>query len=162
MQHDVRAIANFVLDRADQIDRRVTNVHVNKVLYFLYVWYLLSLGRPLVSAKIEAWDYGPVFREVYQEFKAYGRNPINGRARCLNLETGVFEECVAKLSDEEVEFLVPLIDQYLRRDAFDLVELTHKTGTPWDVVYNHKGRSNPGMRITDDLIVDFYARQTRQ
>lgn len=162
MTHDIRALANVVLDRADALGVGVSNIHINKALYFLYVWVLLKSGSSLTNAKIEAWDYGPVFREIYQEFKKFGRNSISGRAQKFDASSGLFETPRADLSTEEKEFLFPLIDHYLRRDPFDLVELTHKKGTPWYSVYHHNGRSNPGMRISDDLIFDYYSRQTRQ
>lgn len=162
MAYDVRALANLVLDRADQCGREVSNVHINKTLYFLHVWYLLRECAPLTGAKIEAWDYGPVFREVYQQFKGFGKNPIKARALCIDFSSGERKTCTADFSPRDIDFLLPLIDHYLDQKPFDLVELTHKKGTPWDLVYNHGGRSNPGMRISDDMIVDYYSHQTRQ
>lgn len=162
MTYDVRTLANLVLDRGDAIGKPVSNVHVNKVLYFLYVWFLLGKQRPLTSAKIEAWDYGPVFREVWQSFKAFGKEPITSRATKFDLETGQRLECREEVLPQDLEFLIPLIDKYLGYQPFDLVELTHLPNTPWDRVYNHGGKSNPGMRITDSLIQEYYARQSKQ
>jgi uncharacterized phage-associated protein len=162
MTYDVRSLANHVLDRGDAIKREVTNIHINKVLYFAYVWFLLGRNEPLTHAKIEAWDYGPVFREVWQSFKGFGSNPISARAKRLDLDSGEMRVCNDEILQEDRELLDPLIDKYLQYKPFDLVELTHLPGTPWDVVYNHKGRSNPGMRITDEQILEYYARQRRQ
>jgi len=42
MPHDVRSIANFVLEVADKQKVQVTNMALNKIVYFLYVDYLLK------------------------------------------------------------------------------------------------------------------------
>lgn len=162
MGYDIRALANFVLDRADELGRPITNVHINKVLFFCHVWFLVSSKKKLTNAKIEAWDYGPVFREVYQSFKQSGALPIRHRAKCLDLQSGEFVICESAISADDREFLIRLIDSYTARKPFDLVELTHEKGTPWDKVYHHDGRSNPGMTISDDLIVDYYSSATKQ
>ena len=47
---DVRAIANLVLDRADEQNLAVTNMALNKVVYFVHCDYLLERGEPLVGA----------------------------------------------------------------------------------------------------------------
>lgn len=69
MSRDVRSIANFVLDLAEVQGVGVSNLSINKIVYFLHANFLAKFDEPLVSAKIEAWDYGPVFRELYREFK---------------------------------------------------------------------------------------------
>src|SRR5688500_4115918 len=85
--HDVREVANFVLDLAEEKGIALSNMAINKIVYFVHVDYLLAFSQPLVSAKIEAWDHGPVFRELYAEFKAFGDNSISGRAMRLDRQT---------------------------------------------------------------------------
>lgn len=87
MPHDVRAVANAVLELAEANGRGVTNLALNKIIYFLHAGYLHERGVPLVSAKIEAWDHGPVFREIYHQFKKFGRDPVEGRATRLDPTT---------------------------------------------------------------------------
>ena len=78
---DVRAVANLVLDVAQSRDIDVTNMALNKIVFFVHSDYLVENGRPLVGAKIEAWKHGPVFREIYHEFKDWDDLPIRGRAK---------------------------------------------------------------------------------
>lgn len=161
MPYDVRAVANFVLDVADEKDERLTNITINKIVFFLHAWYLARTGVPLVSAKVEAWDYGPVFRELYAEFKHLGRRPIDMRACRRNPLTAEREECVEPIDERDLEFLRSLLDRYVGMSASKLVELSHVRGGPWDQVYNHEGVSNPGMQISDEVIRDYFRRQTR-
>ena len=71
MTIDARAIANFVLGEANRHDIPITNMAINKLVYFLHAEYLLRFDKPLISSKIEAWEHGPVIREVYNSFKTY-------------------------------------------------------------------------------------------
>lgn len=161
MPYDVRAIANFALDFAEGKSTNLTNITINKIVFFLHAWYLAKTGKPLVSAKVEAWDYGPVFRELYSEFKHLGKRPIEVRACRRNPVTAQREECVEPIKDSDLEFLRPLLDRYIRMSASKLVELSHVPGGPWDQVYNHDGISNPGMQISDELIRGYFGKQTR-
>jgi uncharacterized phage-associated protein len=161
MAYDVRAVANLVLDLAEHLGVDVTNITINKIIFFLHGWYLTKTGEPLVSAKIEAWDYGPVFRELYVEFKQFGSKPISTRAMRRNPSTAEKETCVGNFTEHDLGFLRPLIEKYVVLSAGKLVELSHVRGGPWDQVYNHPGESNPGMRISDELIRQYFRAQTR-
>lgn len=161
MPYDVREIANFVLDFADQRGKGLSNIDINKIVYFLHGWYLAKHNEPLVSAKIEAWNYGPVFRELYSEFKNHGSDIISSRARRRSPITANLEYCTPALSEFDTNFLVPLIENYIRLSTFKLVELSHASGGPWDLVYNYEADSNPGMRISDEQISAYFKEQTR-
>ena len=68
-------VANaFILRHGSDID--ITNLVLNKLVYFAQVESLRETGKPLFEDKIEAWPYGPVERNVYFTFQKYGRNRI--------------------------------------------------------------------------------------
>jgi uncharacterized phage-associated protein len=159
--YDVRAIANFVLDLAQQDGREVSNLVVNKVVYFLHAHYLVQFGEPLVSAKVEAWDFGPVFRELYKEFKKFEKGPIKKRAQRLSANTGEPEICEYKFSHEDGEFLASLTKRYVQLSPTALVALSHEKGGPWDQVWNHDSAANASMCITDEIIKAWYAQAAR-
>jgi len=161
MPYDVRAIANLVLQTAERSNITVTNITINKIVYFLHAWYLAKTGNPLVSAKIEAWDYGPVFRELYTQFRPLGAKKILARATRRNPLTAQEEECPAEIDAADLAFLEPLLNRYLRMSPSSLVGLSHTPDGPWDQVYNHSGESNPGMRISDEIIRRYFECQTR-
>ncbi|WP_441238876.1 Panacea domain-containing protein [Bradyrhizobium sp. 930_D9_N1_4] len=161
MAYDVRSISNFVLDVADVEGRPVSNLSINKIVYFLHSNYLVEFGKPLVSAKIEAWEYGPVFRELYREFKKYGERAISGRAQRISVETGNSETCNCELSELEQSFLEPMIRRYVRFSASTLVSMSHVPGGPWDQIWNHGTVTQPSMRISDDLILAWHKAAAR-
>src|SRR5258705_3438157 len=123
MSYDVRAIANFVLDLADERGRAVSNLSINKIVYFLHANYLARFDRPLVPAKIDAWNYGPVLRELYREFKKFDDRPISGRAYRISPETGTKELCQCNLPEEERKFLEELGREFVGFKTSTLIGL---------------------------------------
>jgi uncharacterized phage-associated protein len=161
MSYDVREIANFVLDLADAEGGEVSNLSVNKIVFFLHAYFLVHFGRPLVTAKVEAWEYGPVFRELYREFKVFGDRPISKRASRMSAETGELETCQYKLSQDERSFLETMAERYVRLSAGTLVSMSHERGGPWDQVWNHAKSVNASMSISNDIIKGWYAKAAR-
>jgi len=158
---DPRSIANFILDVASEKDIQVTNLALNKIAYFLHGIYLAKKGEPLIDAKIEAWQYGPVFREIYHEFKAFDRGPIKGRAQRIDLETGKKIDCEYHFSRDDIDFLYDAVSPYLRMNTGKLVELSHIYDGPWHKAWHHEERVNPGMEITNEAIADYFSQQVR-
>lgn len=156
--YDGRAIANFVLDHAERAGVAVTNLSLQKIVYFCHVWSLINLQRPLVKHSFEAWEYGPVLQYLYREFKGFGASAITSRARRLDPLAGGSEIVPYAFDQETRELLKEVVNFYVRLSASTLVELTHAEGGPWHTVWNHAGKVNPGMRIDNRDIADFYAR----
>ena len=159
MSADGRAIANFVLDVCEAEGRPVSNLALQKIVYFCHVWSLVKLGKPLVGQRFEAWQFGPVLQYVYREFKEFERDPINTRAKRMNPHTGMREVVEYSFEEDVEEFLRKVIKAYSRISPGNLVDLSHVAGGPWDLVWNHSGRVNPGMTIDNESIVKYYTAQ---
>ena len=156
--HDGRAIANYVLDLCDNSGRPITNLALQKIVYFCHVWSLIELYRPLIRHKFEAWEFGPVLPYLYREFREYNRTPITGRASRIDPADGS-RRVVSYSFDPETESLLSRITNfYSRLRAGDLVDLSHAEGGPWHSVWNHRGNVNPGMKISDSKIIEFYSK----
>ena len=157
MAFDGREVANFILDRCADSRREVTPLALQKIMYFCHGWALIKLRRPLVKHAFEAWEFGPVLPYLYRDFKSYEDRPITSRAFGLNLSTG--ERAVVKYSfDPDMQILLEgVVNFYSRLPASDLVRMSHLQGSPWYRVWNHAGKCNPGMRIDDSEIVQFYS-----
>ena len=152
MPYDVRTIANVALDRADELGIGVTNLSINKILYFVHGTFLAHFSTPLIRESVEAWEFGPVYREIYRQFRNFEKTAIRGRAKRLDLASGCMVTFDHRPSPEEYSSMRPVLDFYLRIPAWKLVELSHEPGSPWDQVWNHLSLSNPGMIIPDKLI----------
>ena len=157
--YDGREIANFILDFCDGRGRSITNLALQKVIYFCHVWSLIELDRPLIRHKFEAWEFGPVLPYLYRDFKNYDRSPIEGRASEIRNSSDGKRRIVPYILDPETtDRLEKIVEFYSRLRANDLVELSHVTGGPWHQVWFHKGVVNPGMKIDDKSITDFYSK----
>ena len=105
--YDPRAVANLLLDVAAEEGVAVSNLALQKLLYFAHGHFLIQTGHPLVSGAFEAWNNGPVHPAVYHAFKTSGREPILDRAVGRNVMTG--ETRVLALPD------TPDVRRHLRR-----------------------------------------------
>ncbi len=157
MTYDGRAVANYVLDFCAREQRPITNLSLQKLVFFCHAWCLARLRKPLVRHEFEAWDYGPVLQYLYRDFSKFGSSPITSRAVGIDPETGEravvqgeFEEDIKQLLDEVIGF-------YSRRSAGELVKLSHVPDGPWFKVWNHRSALNPGMRIKDADIEAYYS-----
>ena len=54
----------------------LSNMKLNKILYFAQGQCLLQTGEVLFNDTIEAWEHGPVVQVVYNEYKKYNDNSI--------------------------------------------------------------------------------------
>jgi len=159
--YDGRAVANYVLDFCASRDRHVTNLSLQKIIYFCHVWSLIELRKPLVRQSFEAWEYGPVLPYLYREFKKYDRSPIVGRSERIDPFTGGSRIVEFDFDSQTTLLLERIVDFYSRLPAGYLVDLSHAENGPWHSVWNHGGATNPGMKISNAEIEKFYERVMR-
>jgi uncharacterized phage-associated protein len=156
--HDARAIANYFIDRAGQRGVSLTVMTLLKALYFAHAWYLAKCDKPLIAQPFEAWQYGPVNRVVYDQFKGYGRRTIDKKAISFDPSLLKFTETRYKIDPDTSQFLDHLFDYYVQFHPFKLSDLTHEKGGPWDQVWREaEKRAVPGMVIPNDCIAAWFA-----
>ena len=90
----------------------ITNLKLQKVLYFAQVHYLTILNRPLFSDKIEAWEYGPVVPGVYRQYRSKGSNPIISEEDTSTLSDGDKKETEQIWRYVRREYSASKLDQY--------------------------------------------------
>lgn len=121
-------IANFFVDLANSdSDDCMTNLRVNKLIYFAQAWSLVRRDMPLFSEEIQAWTYGPVVPSVYHAFKDYGRERIQ------NVH-GEYSPDI--FSSEELELLIDIAQYYGKFTSPALVDITHSDNSPWQKVFS--------------------------
>jgi uncharacterized phage-associated protein len=155
MAFDPRGIANLMLDEADRSGYRLTNLALQKLLYFAHAIFLIEQKCTLVSGYFEAWEYGPVHPATYQAFKQAGAEPINFRAQRLDVATGVRTE-IAPPGDLQVkQHVARIMQSYGRMTPGRLVDISHAKGAPWEFTVNKERTSLAfGLRISDNVICE--------
>lgn len=153
--YDPRAIANLMLDEAERRGLKITNLALQKLLYFAHGIHLSRTKQPLVSGYFEAWQYGPVHPAVYRAFKPSGSAPIVDRAVGKDPLTGKTHDLPRPSDMEVIDLVSDVMRSYGHLPPGRLVELSHAKDSPWSVVVD-KARTDVafGMRIPDNLIVD--------
>lgn len=155
MDLDPRSVANLILEEAARRNSRITNLSLQKILYFVHGRFLVEGRGALVAGSFEAWQYGPVSLPVYEALKEFGASPITGRARRRHLITKK-EEVVPVPDDPEVrERIIDYAAPFFRMSPGRLVELSHADNSPWDrITKGPDGERTFGLRITNKSIED--------
>ena len=151
--YSVRGLANWILDYSQAKGFTQTNMSINKLVFFAIEHVLGKRRRLLTKAKIEAWNHGPVIRELYQDFKKHGDEPITSRAETFKIETGKRERATISLAPQDEEDIVEALDGILELPSCILREISHASGAAWDRVWRYEGYANPGMEIKPELII---------
>jgi uncharacterized phage-associated protein len=157
--YDARAVSNFFLRRASDSGAALTVMTLLKVLYFAHAWHLAKTGNPLIAQPFEAWQYGPVNRVVYEQYKGYGRTPIDKPAVSFDPTSMEFKPTEAQFDVSTRHLLENVFDYYARFDPFKLSDLTHEEGGPWHTIWTEaQKRAVPGMVIPNQLILSWFQK----
>lgn len=114
-------IAKYLITLADpEEEDLITNLKLQKLLYYAQGFHLALFGKPLFSEKIEAWQYGPVVPEVYRFYKQYEPNPLP-QPDDFNIE---------QYDRETQELLDEVYEVYGQYTAPTLMRFTHQE-LPW-------------------------------
>jgi uncharacterized phage-associated protein len=144
MPFPATAIANELLDRAEESRAGLTQINIQKLVYFAHGWHLAWRGEPLILDSIEAWQYGPVVRNLYNQFKRFGSDKITDKAVEFLFDASgravMAPSCLDETpSGKYARNVVGAIwNQYGQLKPFQLVELTHVPGSPWEKAWKAK------------------------
>lgn len=128
-KHSAMDFAKHIITLCTNMGNSISDLKLQKVLYYIQLAFILNLKEYAFSDEMEAWPYGPVVRSVYDAYSSYGSTKI-----CLQYENeDVF-------SDREKNIIHSVLYNCINKNAWDLVEMSHVTGGPWDKIYqNGKG-----------------------
>lgn len=135
-------IAEYIIGYSKQRNYSISNLKLQKILYFLQAQFLVSFNTPCFVETIEAWDLGPVVRNVYNKYRRYGS--ANIYLGSLNLEN--------IMSDRESQNIRLIIDRCSNYSANKLVDITHNQA-PWKKAY-YRGNKI----IYNEDIQDYFRR----
>lgn len=154
-------VADFVIDLAKKDGKYVTNLQLQKILFFLQGYSLATFGEPLMNGDFSKWKYGPVQKNVYQSFRSYGSSPIVAGALDAYYDNG---KLVLKrfpmidqnsLGNEEVFQKIKIFtNKLLNKSAWQLVNMTHNHPS-WKNNYN-KIMQRCAADYNKDEILDCY------
>lgn len=137
---------------------RLTQMQLQKLVYLAHGWNTAINWESLVSDPVEAWDYGPVYRDLYDHAKFFGREPIARQITPDDSEAARFfgdgkrkaAPYSAALSPRERSVIQHVWSRYGSLPASRLVQLTHTPDTPWYETYFNQGKS----RVIDQRLIE--------
>jgi uncharacterized phage-associated protein len=102
---------------AADTEEGITNLKLQKLLYYAQGCFLAAFNKSLFDEEIEAWQHGPVVSEVYHHYKSYGSEHI--KLDCLECEF------YGKLNSQEKGLLANVQDIYGGYSAWKLRDMSH-------------------------------------
>ena len=112
------AAASYLVYESQLHGDPMTNLKLQKLLYYAQGWFLALYDRLLFAAPIRAWVRGPVVYEVWKTYSAYKWTPIEHKVRRPSL------------SDLAQHHLDEIIEVYGDHSAHTLERMTHSEA-PW-------------------------------
>ena len=131
-------IAKYIINKCTIDNRPITNLQLQKILYFLQREYLVNQKKCLFEDEIQAWQFGPVVPEVYYQYCGFGSGVITMKYDIM-------------LDENDVKIVNPIIEEKRTKNPWDLVSETHSYGKPWFIVF--KGGEGNKDNISKELIM---------
>lgn len=166
MTYQVSDIDRYIINYAYENEESITNLKLQKILYFLYGSYYAMTCEELFSDSFEAWAYGPVVRSSYINYSIFGAETIPPHNNYLNLlfdkEVGYNSELneqfyIKLFNDKTMDLINDTLDVLIKLPAMKLVEISHKEGGPWSKFYE---RGNKKL-IKKDYLLEYFASLNR-
>lgn len=139
-------IAKYFLSRTDEeIGDVMTNLKLQKLLYYAQGFHLAIFHRPLFPETIEAWIHGPVVPDIYYGYSQHGALPIPF--------SDDFDPML--LDDETRELLDEVYEVFGQFSAWKLRNMTHEEA-PWqstakrEVISHEKLQTFFATRVRDN------------
>jgi uncharacterized phage-associated protein len=134
-------VAKLIIAGQYENGRLVTNLSLQKLLFYCHAYHLAFTDLPLIDENFEAWTYGPVVPSVYKYYLGY--TPI---------DVEEFDaDNIQGLTTKNINIISLVLSKYGDFGAMQLVNMTQQE-LPWQEHYN----SNKKAIIPNDKIRDFY------
>jgi uncharacterized phage-associated protein len=142
-----RYLIHLASPENDEDADRLCHMRLQKLLYYVQGWHLGTYGIPLFEGHIEAWQHGPVVREVYPDFKSFGSDAISLSQGSQSLT----------LSEKDKRFIAGIFEHYKQFSATALRTKTHRE-KPW----MDSWKPNSHNEVSQSLMRDFFMPQSKK
>jgi uncharacterized phage-associated protein len=159
MAYSAKAVANAFLVAAKEQKVSISNMKLQKLLFFAHGIYLVTQKVPLIAEHPEAWQYGPVYVSVYHEFKNYGSEPIRSWATDVEFTDNGFVTTPTPYPNDApiAQIINSVLSTYGNESAIALSAISHVPGGPWE---RTRRESAGGMHaeIPDQYIEEYFRK----
>lgn len=117
--------AIYIVKKCIEDHHPISNLQLQKILYFIQREYLKTGKGPAFVDDFEAWQFGPVVPAVYYNYCGNGALPIS------------MEFNTPSIQSEDISNVRSIIEHLRNLDPWLLVEATHKPGGAWDQIFQN-------------------------
>tara|TARA_Y100001934_G_scaffold257990_1_gene327713 strand:+ start:469 stop:1077 length:609 start_codon:yes stop_codon:yes gene_type:complete len=137
-------VSAYILHLASRAGIPVSNLKLQKLVYYCQGFSLGVTGKPLFEEEIVAWDHGPVVDSLYHQYKQFGRNSIPAPTA---FDEDVFDEI-------QKELISDVVNTFGHKGAWTLREMTHKEAA-W-LGHSPDGMSGDSTVISKEELASFF------
>ncbi|MBI5597639.1 MAG: DUF4065 domain-containing protein [Elusimicrobia bacterium] len=147
-----KEVTKLFMSWANRDGDLITNLKMQKLLYYAQAWHLVNYNKPLFPDPIQAWDLGPVIPSVYRDLREF-------RAGAIAYKSKGDEE--KHFTREQLSYLKEFYAMFIKFSAHELVNMSHSE-TPW--MKAHTQGANMEIRTSDmkTFYLDLYRRRKHQ
>ena len=138
-------VAAYLIRLSNQIGEPLTNMKLQKLLYYAFAWYAVEKKEPLFREEIMAWKYGPVVISVYKAYEKFGADIIK---EAVDGNPDILDKFTKSLVDD-------VFSVYGNKTAIELMNLTHSEA-PWRDTFNLINQNTP---IPFEAVVQYYTEK---
>ncbi|OHD54247.1 MAG: hypothetical protein A2Y33_16380 [Spirochaetes bacterium GWF1_51_8] len=140
---------NFFIQKGIEEGIPVDPMKIQKILYFANGFYLAAYNKRLIQERFQAWEYGPVIPELYQELKNFGMSPITETLSSLNEDISDIREPLESIWNDFKQF-----------NAIQLSKITHENDplNPWLLAKKRKEITKKEEYLLDVEIIQYFNR----
>lgn len=151
MSYPASLIAYAFVKKGIAEGKPVTQMKLQKMVYFAHGYHLAKYGVPLIEEGFEAWRFGPVVPSIYHTYKLYGSGEIRDADLIATAE--FHENNLSSLSPTAWEAINYTWEATKDISAVRLSTWTHKAGSPWAEAFKPNVNSIP---ISNQKIGEYF------
>lgn len=137
-------VAIYIINWCLNHNIQITNLKLQKLLYFVQGEYSKAKDTRLISDDFYAWQLGPVVPAVYTEYSIFSSYPLPAQKQS------------PPFSKEDTYVIDAILQKYAYYTTWSLVELSHQQD-PWK--YQHKIFGDKAL-IPFKSIADYFRKNT--
>lgn len=141
-------IANYIVQLANYEGHPISNLMLQKILYFVQGISIVRLGKPAFEDDIIAWAAGPMVKEPYYRYWMHG---------CLNIYQEPTEEVFNKVPSELRRLIRAVYHKAITYSVTEMVKIILNKNTPWHKAY-HRGCDENGSIIFKAELEDYFKK----
>lgn len=133
--YSAKEVARYIIDYSRDQMRGVCNFRLQKLLYFVQAEFLVKVGAPCFHEDFYAWEFGPVIREVYYEYKIFSAASIPskgtaGKRYTISLKdraiiNEMVDHCAQYSTSQLIEFTLNQ-EPWMNAHRTDIENVIHK------------------------------------